>query len=161
MRCGAEYEVRSYGKYCTIQCMIRARTTVASSGCWNWNGYRNADGYGVGSWRTRASEKAHRLAYRGFIGDIIGGEVCHRCDNRACCNPDHLFIGTHRENVDDCVNKRRHTHGTKQHTAKLTDEMVREIRASGDKQAALARRYGVSDDTIRRVRRREFWRHVE
>jgi hypothetical protein len=101
--------------------------------------------------------------------DIADGLVaCHRCDNPACCNPAHLFLGSPLQNNDDKVTKRRHILGEKVNTAKLTEDQVREIKAlrpsSGLKcrageRAAIAKRYGVSAGTINDVWSRN-WKHV-
>jgi len=77
------------------------------TGCWNWVGYINEGGYGVCYCRSD-HHRVHRLSYtlyRGSIGD--GLCVCHTCDNRRCFNPDHLFLGTHQDNMDDMTKKGR------------------------------------------------------
>lgn len=84
-----------------------------NSGCFIWLGATNPDGYGnvrVGSRTdgTRRQLKAHRAAWSAFVGEIPDGvHVLHRCDNPACINPEHLFLGTHTDNMRDMVAKGR------------------------------------------------------
>lgn len=76
--------------------------------CWEWTGVRDASGYGR-VWTGRMSTGAHRVAYvLGTESDIPGGAIIlHKCDNRACCNPSHLKLGTYQENYNDMVTKGR------------------------------------------------------
>jgi hypothetical protein len=146
---------------------VRVMIDVAGPNeCWLWTGRKNRDGYGV----VRISGKkelAHRAAYRATFGDIPTGlSVRHCCDNPPCCNPAHLRVGTHADNMQDKILRGRQMRGETHYAAKLTDDTVRTIRAEyvrGCRNfggAALARRFGVSDMTISEVANRKIWRHT-
>lgn len=139
--------------------------------CWIWTGNLNSSGYGrFGS--GLAVQLAHRVSWELTHGPIPDGfSVLHRCDNPPCVRPDHLFLGTYSDNGRDMAAKGRgggayfaDRTGTKNHSAKLNDEAVREVRrllATGHSDAAIGRRFQVSPDTIRRIKRGEIWKHVE
>jgi hypothetical protein len=135
------------------------------SGCWEWQGAKT-DGYGnirLGG-RAGRNVRAHRLAYELACGLIPEGMiVCHHCDNPPCCNPDHLFLGSHAANVADKITKGRGIHGEKNGIARLTVSAVKMIRRrcdAGETQRSLARELGVSETTISRVVHRHLWGHV-
>ena len=110
---------------------------VRGNGCWGWTGGKTSFGYGVirESGTNGKLIGAHRASFQIHIGPIPDGKhVLHRCDNPACTNPDHLFIGTHQENMDDMVEKGRSLIGSEKRKgelsgrAKLTNAQVVEIK---------------------------------
>lgn len=135
--------------------------------CWEWTGRAFVSGgYGGfdvkrgGLWK---SARAHCYSYELKHGPTGGLFVCHTCDNPKCVNPNHLFLGTHQDNMKDKVKKGRHLVGERTYNAKLTDEKVREIRvkvASGQSARVVARAFGINEKTVRGIMRRERWSHV-
>jgi hypothetical protein len=128
--------------------------------CVEWPFARDRYGYGAVR-KGGVYVKAHRLFYELFIGAIPAGlSVMHSCHNRACINPAHLAVGTHQENMRQMFKFNRHAHGGRSPGAKLNDDAVRHIRASGDPLKALAAMFNVSDTLVSDVRRLRVWRHV-
>jgi hypothetical protein len=157
----------------------RRVTRGADSECWEWQGSKSSTGYGTVAWHGRVVP-THRLAYALHYGGIsldtgfrILGRaksyrrfVLHKCDNRLCCNPNHLFLGSMRTNQLDAYKKGRKTQPRSGHVnAKLSPDEVRDIRASYDRgektQVALAGEYGVSQRAISLVVRRETYKDVD
>lgn len=155
--------------------IVRFWATVDKSsgadGCWPRKGVRTADGYArfqQGDFRsgTLVQWAAHRLAWALTFGEIPSGMcICHHCDNPPCCNPSHLFLGTHLDNVRDKVAKGRQARekcrrkriyrGEKHPGSKLTDaqrEMIAARLANNAKVIDLARELGVDRQTARKYR---------
>jgi hypothetical protein len=150
-----------------------------TEGCWLWTGAKRHKGYGAFVY-ARDGEvvqgRAHRYSYEVHVGPIPPGVfVLHRCDTPACVRPDHLFLGTNQDNVTDMMKKGRHVsggtykqgnyeRGTAHHNARLTPEIVREIRASRDDGASfgqLAKRYGLAIGHVHRIVHRIAWGDVD
>ena len=130
------------------------------TGCRNWTGCKNGDGYGMIS-VAGATIKAHRAAYQAWIGPIPRGMlVCHKCDNPSCIEPDHLFLGTPAANSDDRNKKGRTPKGSMSGTAKLDEATVAEILRCEGSTATLAAKYGVGKSTIQNIKSGNGWRHV-
>jgi hypothetical protein len=139
---------------------LLSRSTAQPSGCRTWDGCLTKKGHGQIGVKGKML-RTHRLAFEIWKGSIPDGmHVLHRCDNPACINPDHLFLGTNRDNVADMVSKARHMHGERHHAARLTEADVLAIRASAKSHAALAREFGVAEVTIRDARTGRKWAHI-
>lgn len=122
-----------------------------NSGCWLWMGQINRGGYGT--FYLNRNTKAHRVSWILFRGRIpVGASVLHKCDVRSCVNPDHLFVGTHADNMADCALKGRIRvrRGADHRNAKLTDENVDKIRRmiGSAPQKIIAEKFGVSQTTV-------------
>ena len=131
--------------------------------CWEWKGAKLNCGYGrfgVGG----EVVLTHRFAYQNWRGNIPEGMyVCHKCDNRACCNPNHLFLGTHVDNMADMVRKGRQNKGEVNGQAKLSAANIVKIKkrlANGETQVAIAADYGVAQSQISRVKDGKTWSSV-
>ena len=149
----------------TMADRLKAKSMPVASGCVEWQGYTNEHGYGmIRSGKKR--ELAHRMSYQAAFGEIKD-EMCilHRCDNRLCINPDHLFAGTRAENNADNTSKGRQAkgrghgkQGEQSHFAKLSIADVDVIRSSsGLTQKAMAARYGVSQPNISKIICQKTW----
>ena len=133
------------------------------SGCWLWTGGTNERGYGIIGVTAYKGDKAHRVSWRIHRGDIPEGvNVLHRCDVPACVNPEHLFLGTLRDNMRDCVAKGRNflpdNRGERSVSAILDWEKVSDIRTRRVTQIQYAELYGVSRSTVNQVQRNAIWK---
>lgn len=105
-----------------------AKVEKSPDGCWMWTGTKNADGYGI-IFIDKKRYLTHRLSWEIHFGEIpVGLFICHHCDIPGCARPDHLFLGTKKDNKQDAMKKGRHARGETSGRAKLTEEKVREIR---------------------------------
>jgi hypothetical protein len=132
--------------------------------CWNWLAYKNTRGYGTVFLRPTVY-LAHRIMYYLATGKKPGPLcVCHTCDNPGCCNPAHFFLGTLSDNSVDMRAKGRGyisvIKGVDIWNAKLTEEQVLEIRASGETQRVTAAKYGIAQSAVSKIKSRLTWKHV-
>jgi len=136
-------------------------TVDENTGCWIWSGHTNGgSGYGRVTHKGKYIS-AHRGSYIVHCGDIPDGLlVCHKCDNRPRVNPDHLFLGSHLDNMADAKKKNRLLTGERVSTSKLTTEEVLEIRKDVRVGWRIANDYGVVVSTINTIRRRVAWVHL-
>lgn len=192
--CGKEFERThpSTTLHCSFQCRFLeiAAQFQGVEGCWEWPRSVNpVTGYGQMTARVDGKTillTAHRLSFQLLGGGIPSGQqVLHRCDNRKCFNPVHLFDGTQKDNIADMIAKDRRAdqslmsrsgeehwakrtperipRGTAKSQAKLTEAQVKEIRAAKTGYgtgAALARKYGVGESLISAIRKGSGWKHV-
>lgn len=128
-------------------------------GCHWWIGAINNDGYGY-LMITGKNKSAHRLSYELYKGLIPAGLcVCHSCDNRLCVNPDHLWLGSHSDNIGDMVKKGRQKR-TANHV-KLTPSQVSEIRLmlkGGIKGAVIAKKFNTHNSNIYSMKSEKTWK---
>ncbi len=132
---------------------------IPESGCWIWMRALSQDGYGAARFFCK-SMRAHRLAWHAFRGDPAGLQVLHHCDVPTCCNPAHLFLGTHDDNMGDKVAKRRQSFGENHGMTKLTEEQVVAIRADARTLQTIAAQYGVTFGLISHIKLRRLWKHI-
>lgn len=161
--------------------------SAGRNACWLWTGAVESTGYGrITDYWTKYS--AHRMAYELTYGPITNGlHVCHKCDNRLCVNPKHLWLGDRVANMQDASRKGRMSRtgnpkpkrGINAQNAKLTNAQVRAIRATASKRKTLSRagvrkgeisptsvrglatKYGVAPSLIQRIIKGESWTHVK
>lgn len=129
--------------------------------CWLWMGHKTRNGYGIFSCDGK-NIRASRAALAWKVGRRIDRHehACHRCDNPICVNPEHLFLGDSLTNRLDCCQKNRQCKGVDHHSAKLTAAKVRRIRTCKESNTELARRFGVTQAAVGKVRRGVSWKHV-
>lgn len=135
--------------------------------CWRWTGASRGNGYGCLKVKGRVID-SHRVSWLIYRGEIKKGHIiCHRCNNRWCANPKHLYQGTYKSNVKDSIRDGTHhlppvgtVYGERHPRSKLNYKKADEIKKSGLSQRKLAKKYGVHRSTIRAVLYGETWRNV-
>ena len=155
----------SSGRYKNKKSDVFKHYTInIESGCWEWQGsYFSNNPYGQ-FMVNRKNYRVHRLAYSvaNKVELLNNMNVCHTCDNPKCINPNHLFLGSHQDNRNDCIDKNRQAKGEQINQSKLTAKEVLEIRnrfKKGDS-AKIANEYGVAPSTILQIVRRLTWKHI-
>jgi hypothetical protein len=165
-QCGKSYEAEFGAKdwFCSDQCKVRGRRTIdPRTGCWNATAKPTCDGYvriqiGMRRDNTRRKVLLHRFAYESFVGPIPEDQrVCHICDNRICCNPLHLFLGSDQDNQTDSQRK-----GRKAKKLRSGDiQAIRELHKQGVAVTTIAHQFKVSWGLIYQILRDERWTHVK
>jgi transposase len=130
-----------------IEDYLLDRVRRSSRGCWEWQRGRHRQGYGQFTNKAGKTVLAHRVSYEHFCGPIpVGIKVCHECDNPACINPVHLFLGTQLQNMADCAAKGRRLKAW----SKEERETAVEMRKNGVPLCDVAKHFNVSEATVAR-----------
>lgn len=148
-----------------------------SDNCWEWHGARGGSGHGQ-FWNGTRTIPAHWFLLSRFPDKQLKEEACHKCDNKLCVRPDHIFIGTRSDNMRDMVAKNRHNpapgcramlavrvarNGETNSQSKLTERQAKLAKACPKRRgaaAALAKLFGVSETVISGIRKGTRWAHL-
>jgi hypothetical protein len=165
----------TYGTYRYTPLYVRFWNNVRKTDtCWLWTGATTKFGHGVvickGTKRRGATQKAHRISWLLHFGPVPDGMfVCHTCDVPACVNPDHLYVGTAKDNTRDClvrgrIDRVKRPRGEKHGNSKLNADIVRDIRArreQGETLRAIAERHNTPIANVCQIVKRRAWAHVQ
>jgi len=153
-------KIKMSKRYSSLKERLLAYVEKTSNGCWEWKGATLRGGYGNMGVNGK-TKQTHRLSYELFVGKIPKGLlVCHKCDNPLCCNPEHLFLGTHKTNAEDRVNKNRSSVGEDFPKSKLKEKEVLEIRRylrNGITHRTLAKMFRVGKTCISYIAEGKTW----
>jgi hypothetical protein len=132
------------------------------TGCIEWSRATSFIGYGVVKHKQKQWQ-AHRFSWTFHFGKIPNGKIiCHKCDNRKCINPDHLFIGVHKDNSQDMISKGRNVpaRGERSGTAKLTNEQIALIKNDTRPQKLIAKTHNICQANVSLIKSGKTWAHV-
>ncbi len=131
--------------------------------CWEWVASKNSDGYGTFGIQGKTCSP-HRIAWVLASGEIpYGMRVCHHCDNRACANRNHLFLGTQKQNIRDAASKYRMSRGENHYRSNLEESDILAIRKrflEGESHVSISKDFGISQRQASRIANKKQWRHV-
>jgi hypothetical protein len=142
------------------------RYAVSENGCWNWVATKDRDGYGLLTHHRGKQIRAHRASYEFHVAKIpVGLLVCHSCDNPSCINPNHLFVGTSKENTRDMLDKNRRPvlRGERHPNAKLTNDQVTQIKQLRSENRLLkdiANQFNISFQTVSSITKGTTWNNI-
>lgn len=171
-KCGAKFAGRTIGTHAQ-KCGVpydmlfwqKVDKSAGPDACWPWTGARTSWNYGHFNSKTHGEYMAHRLAWELANGrkppaGVQNGTVMHTCDNPPCCNPAHLVLGTHVENMQQMTDRGRRALATR---AKITPDQVIQIRKDYGRvdTKALSAKYGLKRNTIYLIASGRTWRHVK
>ena len=147
-----------------IETILSRIVVEPESNCWVWQGAKRNGGYGNIKHRGK-SIATHRTIWEYYNGPIPDGiHVLHKCDNPPCCNPDHLFLGTHTDNVRDMDNKGRRrtvcTYGEQHYKTSLTLKEAMAIKKDSRFQRLIAKDYRISESTVSHIKNGYTWKQL-
>jgi len=140
--------------------------SIEKNGCWNFLGCKDVDGYGVFGHGRGKQLRAHRASFEFHKKNTIDGLfVCHSCDNPSCINPNHLFVGTPKDNTHDMIKKGRKVifKGATHPCAKLNEVdvlFIRKQRLLGKKLKEIANEIGIKFQTVSEICNGKTWKHI-
>lgn len=137
--------------------------------CWNWKASKTKQGYGKLIYKNKTTIKnllAHRISYTIHHNEIPKHLIiCHKCNNKLCCNPNHLYAGNHKQNCNDSIKAGTHFKltskiGIEHHDSKLKEHEVIEIIKSKLSLSELSNKYKVTKQNIIKIKKRKTWKHL-
>ena len=145
----------------TSQQYMRNRTRILENGCWEWQQSKYL-GYGR-LIREGKTWPAHAYSYTVFVGPIPKGlQINHKCHNRSCVNPEHLYAGTQKDNVRDMneAGRRNQVRGSKGGNSKITEDIAKQIYCQDGIARLIANKFGVSISLVYAIKKKYIWKHI-
>jgi len=161
--CQCQYCKKSYfpekqgsGRFCSMHCRFYTKVRKHQNGCWNWLGGKTSHRYR--SFQCGKQNKlAHRISWELHFGSILDNiEVCHKCDNGFCVNPEHLFLGTHDDNMKDASEKKKWIKTRKLKIPLEEHPKIRELYLKGITQVQLRKTYKCGEKTMQKIIRNQY-----
>lgn len=166
--CLCDFDKKCNQKFCSLFCRIKFHSIENENGCWVSNS-KSCDrkGYPRICLKNRRMRFSHRIMYEQYNKESLPNylKVCHKCDNPKCVNPEHLFSGTHSENMQDCLKKGRWSNrkGSNNFSHKLKEQDVSVIKLrlkNSENIRKISMDYGISYQTIYLIKKEKTWKHV-